>query len=508
MLRDRLQEGLEREIEDLVVNGDRDNRLPNNLSVSIPYVDGEALLLSLDDVAVSSGSACRSSAPGGSHVMKAIGCDDDLARSTIRFGLGRWTTEEEINYAIGRVTETVARPLDVLPHVTWIAEPLPYSRETLTPDGSEFATVAVNPAGARRARRRHPWIYRSDLLVVPDRLENGAIVRVIDPAGRPLGCAGWSQESLISLRFVRWDEGAVDEAFWAARLEAALARRERAGMSGPARRIVFGEADEWPGLVVDQYGDCLSVQTLTPAADRWAPAWTRLLAERLAARAVVARNEVSVRRLEGLETGTHTWHGQPPSPFPVRIGDRRFVWTSSTGRRRARSSISRRTTGRPPLGGRRGARARRFRGRRRVRPSPGGRRRSRRRHRELEAAVERGRANAAAEAAGNIEWTVANAFDRLHELDAAGERFDAIVLDPPAFAKNKKSLPGARRGYKEINLRALKCLEAGGVLVRARAPIICRGRCCWRSSPRPRATRDARSSCSRSALRPRTTRSS
>jgi cysteine desulfurase len=109
VLRDRLQAGLEAEIEELVVNGDPEHRLPNNLNVSIPYVDGEALLLSLEDVAVSSGSACRSSAPGGSHVMKAIGRDDDLARSTIRFGLGRWTTEEEIDYAIGRVTETVAR---------------------------------------------------------------------------------------------------------------------------------------------------------------------------------------------------------------------------------------------------------------------------------------------------------------------------------------------------------------------------------------------------------------
>jgi 23S rRNA (cytosine1962-C5)-methyltransferase len=82
-----------------------------------------------------------------------------------------------------------------------------------------------------------------------------------------------------------------------------------------------------------------------------------------------------------------------------------------------------------------------------------------------EAAAERGRANAAADGAGNVAWTVANAFDRLHELDAAGEKFGAIVLDPPAFAKNKKSLPGARRGYKEINLRAIKCLEPGGVLV-------------------------------------------
>ena len=94
---------------DLVVNGDPRHRLPNNLNVSIPWIDGEALLLSLEDVAVSSGSACRSSAPGGSHVMNAIGRDDELARSTIRIGLGRWTTEEEIDYAIGRVTETVAR---------------------------------------------------------------------------------------------------------------------------------------------------------------------------------------------------------------------------------------------------------------------------------------------------------------------------------------------------------------------------------------------------------------
>ncbi len=108
-LRDRLEAGLRASIEGIVVNGDPDGRLPNNLSVSIPYVDGEALLLSLEDIAVSSGSACRSSAPGASHVLKAIGHDDDLGKSTVRFGLGRWTTDEEIDYAIRRVGETVAR---------------------------------------------------------------------------------------------------------------------------------------------------------------------------------------------------------------------------------------------------------------------------------------------------------------------------------------------------------------------------------------------------------------
>ncbi|MGH7567251.1 MAG: class I SAM-dependent rRNA methyltransferase [Gemmatimonadota bacterium] len=324
----------------------------------------------------------------------------------------------------------------------------------------------MTPAGARRARRRHPWIYRSDILVTPEKLDNGAIVRVVDPAGRALGCASWSKESLISLRFVRWDDGPVDEAFWAERLEAALVRRERAEMTGPARRIVFGEADEWPGLVVDQYGDCLSVQTLTPAADRWAPTWTRLLVGRLAPRAIVARNDVSVRRLEGLEPGVHVWHGDAPDPFPVRIGDRTFTVDLLRGQKTGAfldQQENYRAAARWASGSERVLDAFAGEGGFTLHVSP---------HvgrvdavESSEAAAARGRANVEADGAGNVAWTVANAFDRLHELDAAGEKFGAIVLDPPAFAKNKKSLPGALRGYKEINLRAIKCLEPGGVLI-------------------------------------------
>lgn len=116
-LRDRLRRTLEAEIEDLTVNGDPDRRLPHNLHVTVPHVDGEALLLSLHDVAVSSGSACRSAAAGASHVLKAIGRDDEEGRSSIRFGLGRWTTEEEVDYAAHRVVETVnrLRSMSVLP---------------------------------------------------------------------------------------------------------------------------------------------------------------------------------------------------------------------------------------------------------------------------------------------------------------------------------------------------------------------------------------------------------
>lgn len=291
-------------------------------------------------------------------------------------------------------------------------------------------------------------------------------MRVVDPAGRPLGHAEWSQESLISLRFVRWDDVPVDEEFWARRLEAALARRERAGMSGPARRIVFGEADEWPGLIVDQYGDCLSVQTLTPAADLWAATWTRLLIERLAPRSVVARNDVSVRRLEGLEMGIHIWHGEAPEPFAVKIGDRTFRVDLLHGQKTGAfldQQENYRAAARWVAGADRALDAFAGEGGFALHMAP---------HvgrvdavESSEDAAARGRTNAAAEGMDNVAWTVANAFDRLHELDAAGERFGAIVLDPPAFAKNKKSLPGARRGYKEINLRAIKCLEPGGVLV-------------------------------------------
>ncbi|MFN2384529.1 MAG: hypothetical protein ABR559_09785 [Gemmatimonadota bacterium] len=174
--------------------------------------------------------------------------------------------------------------------------------------------IAVTPAGARRALARHPWIYRADLARVPPTLPNGAIVSVVDNRQRPLGRAMYSAQSQIALRFVRWDDAEVDDAFWAARLDAALARRAQRGQLGPARRLVFAEADEWPGFIVDQYGDCLSVQTLTPAADRLATQWTALLVERFAPRAIVARNDLKVRALEGLPAGVAVWHGEPPAP--------------------------------------------------------------------------------------------------------------------------------------------------------------------------------------------------
>lgn len=305
------------------------------------------------------------------------------------------------------------------------------------------------------------------MVAVPEALPNGSLVRVVEEGrDRPLGRAAWSAKSRISLRFLRWEDADVDDAFWAARLETALARRERAGMIGPARRIVFGEADEWPGLIVDQYGDCLALQTLTPAADRLAPDWVRLFLERLAPRAIVARNDLKVRALEGLPQSIETWHGEPPEPFAVRIGDRTFTVDLLGGQKTGAyldQQENWRAAARWAEGAGRALDA--FAGEGgfalHLAPFVG----------SVEAvevsdeAAARGRANATANGAGNVTWTVANAFDRLHALAAAAERFDAVVLDPPAFAKSKKAVPGAKRGYKEINLRALKILSPGGILV-------------------------------------------
>lgn len=324
----------------------------------------------------------------------------------------------------------------------------------------------MTPLGTRRALGRHSWIYRGDVAAVPTDLENGAIVRVVDARLRPLGRAAWSAASQIALRFVRWEDAEVDAEFWSHRLDEAVARRERAGMSGPARRLVFSEADEWPGFIVDQYADCLAVQTLTPAAERLAPDWTRLLVERFDPRTVVARNDVKVRRLEGLTPEVAIWHGERPEPFEVTIGERVFVVDIVEGQKTGAfldQQENWRAAARWATGAERALDV--FSGdggfAMHLAPVVG--------HVEAiesgEAAVARARINAERNGITNLEWTLANAFDRLHALDAEGARYDAVVLDPPAFAKNRKALPGALRGYKEINLRAIKMLAPGGVLV-------------------------------------------
>jgi len=326
--------------------------------------------------------------------------------------------------------------------------------------------VRVSRRGAERLERGHLWIYRADVEGIPGGLEPGDPVAVVDGRGRFLGKAFWSARSKIALRLLTRDEVPIDEAFLATRLSEAIALRALAFGDEPAVRLVHGEGDLLPGVVADRYGDVAVLQTLIPATDRRKGLLAELLASALGLRAVVERNDVRVRELEGLPLTKGVLRGPEPGPMEYREGDVRMkldvLGGQKTGafldQRENHLRAGQYATGRcldcfSYAGGFALQLARRA---------------------ERVTAVEMQapaaallRENAALNRAENLEVVEANAFDHLRDLAEQESAFDLVVLDPPAFAKNKESLPAARRGYKEVNLRALQVLKPGGVLVTA-----------------------------------------
>src|SRR5512138_3573338 len=183
--------------------------------------------------------------------------------------------------------------------------------------------VTISRRGAERLAGGHLWIYRSDVERAPT-AEPGDVVLVADGRGRFLAKAFWSARSQISLRVVTRDEEPVDEAFFAARLSAAIDLRERAFGAERFVRLVHGEADLLPGLVVDRYGDAAVVQTLIPATDRRKALLADLLASALSLKTVVERNDVRVRELEGLAQVKGVLRGDAPGPVEYREGEVRM----------------------------------------------------------------------------------------------------------------------------------------------------------------------------------------
>ena len=323
-------------------------------------------------------------------------------------------------------------------------------------------TAALTGRGERRLRSGHPWIYRAD--VRRAEAEAGDIVRVVGPRGRPLGYATFSDRSAIALRLLTREDARPDAGFWRARIEAAVAYRESLDIDATAYRLVHGEGDRLPGLIVDRYGESLVVQTLTQATDRLLSVLCNLLVDAVAPAGILARNDPRVRGLEGLDQSVELRYGRVPEEVEVREGAvRLFVdpWKGQkTGlfldQRENRLAAARHARGRvldafsytgafalQMAAGCDAALA--------VDVSEG-----------AVAAVAR---HAAHNGAAHVEPRAGNVFDVLRDLDRAGERFDAVVLDPPAFAKNRKAAERAVAGYKEINLRALRLLAPGGTLV-------------------------------------------
>ncbi len=326
-------------------------------------------------------------------------------------------------------------------------------------------TVRVNRKGAERVRRGHLWIYQSDVVDVD--AEGGSIVTVKDDRGNFIGQALFSDASQITLRFLTQSTEQIDRDWWRQRIAEADARRN-IPPDTDAYRVVYSEGDLLPSLIVDRYDDVLVLQTLSQGTDALKSMFVELLAEQFKPRAIVERNDARVRELEGLPLITATVYGEAPEELEILQHGLRFVVTPAGGQKtgsfldQRENRLAARAATQTTNKGRaldcftfNGAFALHLAS---VSEHVKGI--------DISAdAVAAARRNAEINQLSNVEFREANVFDALREMEAIGERFDTIVLDPPAFAKNRASLKAALRGYKEINLRALKLLNRGGVLV-------------------------------------------
>ena len=350
--------------------------------------------------------------------------------------------------------------------------------------------AVVSAKGAARARSGHLWIYRSDVIRKPQ-VETGSVVRVVDHRGRFVALAHYGKESEITLRIVSKDDVEITRDFWLARLRAAARWRERVVNGADAYRLVHAEGDLLPGLVIDRYGDCFALQTLTRGMEALKAVWAELLVEEFHPRMIVERNDAKVRQLEGLpminsllysavgQTGGLPITSQTadeeskdiPPVSPTAAGD---LFITENGIRfridlfegqKTGTFLDQRENRAAAMGYARGRALDCFsfhgsfalhmaKGCERVTAVD-----------ISEPAIENARRNAELNNVKNIEFVSANVFDLLRDYDDAGERFDTIVLDPPAFAKNRGAVEAALRGYKEINLRALRLLNPGGMLI-------------------------------------------
>ena len=323
-------------------------------------------------------------------------------------------------------------------------------------------SVVINARGEQRVRGGHPWIYRADVVDVD--ADGGDIVQVIGPRKRTIGQALFSDRSQIPIRMLTLGDEPAGETLLRARLQRAIEYRASLKLDATAYRLVHGEADLLPSLVIDRYADYLVVQALSQGMDRWLPTITTVLEEMLAPAGILARNDPKVRALEGLEQTIQDLAGAIPDTVTVREGPIEYQVDLRRGQKTGLFLDQREN---------REAATRYARGRLLDAFSYHGgfALRLAKQCTDAEAidisadAVQRIQVNAARNGVPHLKAREENVFDALRRLEKAGARYETIVLDPPAFAKNKASVPNALAGYKEINLRAMRLLTPGGTLI-------------------------------------------
>jgi 23S rRNA (cytosine1962-C5)-methyltransferase len=323
--------------------------------------------------------------------------------------------------------------------------------------------IRINRHGAERINAGHPWVYRGDLLGAPDAAP-GAVVRVLDGRNVRLGFAHYSAKSLIALRMLPFETQKTDTGFLRRLIRRAQEHRDRVVAGTDAYRVVHAEADQLPGLIVDRYGSWLCVQTLSQAMDGAKQALVEALTELFSPRGIVERNDVSTREREGLEERKGVLAGDEPEGLVVTMNGLRFEADLLDGQKTGLFLDQRENYA---------AAAEYVRGNAldcftynggfalhmapkcdRVTAID-----------SSAAALENVSRNARLNQLSNVETRRAKIFDLLTDYASGRKTFDAVVLDPPAFAKSRRHVESAARAYKEINLKALKLLERDGVLV-------------------------------------------
>jgi len=323
----------------------------------------------------------------------------------------------------------------------------------------------VNAKGARRWEQGHPWIYRSDVVKKPG-MQAGAVI-AHDERGRALGVALWSPTSEIALRLLdRNPAAALDESWWRARLASAIARRNRITTAASAYRLVHGEGDSCPSLICDRYDRWLVIQLMSAGIEQYRDEVVAALSSLVEPSGILARNDVPLRAKEGLSTEIELLTGQVPREIEVVEHGVRYLAAPWDGQKTGAFLDQREN---------RIAAAALSRGRALDCFSYHG---SFAIHLAAHAdsvvaldvsgdALRRAGRNCELNGLTNVHLVEANAFEFLKAEQRRRAHYDTIVLDPPAFAKTKASLPSAIRGYKEINLRAMRLLSPGGNLLTA-----------------------------------------
>jgi 23S rRNA (cytosine1962-C5)-methyltransferase len=331
------------------------------------------------------------------------------------------------------------------------------------------ARLVLRPQRDARIRGGHPWVYRTDVARLDGAWRDDEAVTVAASDGRILGRGFYNPRPQIVCRLLTRHDEPVDEALLRRRLEAAWAFRQSLAYDGDAGRVVFGEGDGLPGLIVDRYGDVLALQALTRGIAQRADRLAELAAEVTRARTVYRRGDPTAAAIEGFDDRSGWLVGQSPATIEIREGPCHFHVDLEEGQktgfyldqRENRALVGSRAAGRRVLD------AFAYTGAFAAWALQGG-------ATDVLALDSSGPAcaravahlarNAPPDALGRYEVREVNVFDALRALEQEGNRFDLIVLDPPPFTRRRAAVDAAMRGYKEINLRAIRCLRPGGLL--------------------------------------------